>query len=163
VTGITPALSSGAAETTREALDAARATGLRTSIDLNYRAKLWSTADARRCMTDLLPLCNVVITTEEDAERVLGIGGDNPEAIAAQIARRFSVLIVAITLRDNPLVWSNAWTAIAYEDGKLLGTRTYELEIVDRLGAGDCFAAGLIHGLLDNDLQKSLNYRVAAR
>jgi 2-dehydro-3-deoxygluconokinase len=69
---------------------------------------------------------------------------------------------VAVTLRDNPLVWRNAWTAIAYRDGQLFRTRIFEVEIVDRLGAGDSFAAGLIHGLLDDDLQKGLDYGVAA-
>jgi 2-dehydro-3-deoxygluconokinase len=69
---------------------------------------------------------------------------------------------VAITLRENPLVWKNSWTAIAYQDRRVLRTRTYEVEIVDRLGAGDSFAAGLIHGLLDGDLQKGLDYGVAA-
>jgi 2-dehydro-3-deoxygluconokinase len=162
VTGITPALSSGAAETTREALRAARTAGLTSSIDLNYRAKLWSQADAGRWMAELVPLCDVVITTEEDAERVFGIAGKDYEDVAAQVMRRFGVRVVAITLRENPLVWKNTWTAIAYQDGRLLRTHSYEVEIVDRLGAGDSFAAGLIHGLLEGDLQKGLDYGVAA-
>ena len=66
---------------------------------------------------------------------------------------------MAITLRENPLVWKNTWTAIAYQDGKVYRTRSYEVEIVDRLGAGDSFAAGLIHGLLDGDLQKGRRFR----
>ena len=71
--------------------------------------------------------------------------------------------VVAITLRDNPLVWRNTWTAIAYSRrASCYKTRSYEVEIVDRLGAGDSFAAGLIHGLLDNDLQKGLDFGVAA-
>jgi 2-dehydro-3-deoxygluconokinase len=65
-------------------------------------------------------------------------------------------------LRDNPLVWKNTWTAIAYQKGIIFRTRSYEVEIVDRLGAGDSFAAGLIHGLLENDVQKGLDYGVAA-
>ena len=69
---------------------------------------------------------------------------------------------LAVTLRDNPLVWKNTWTAIAYQAGTLYRTRSYEVEIVDRLGAGDSFAAGLIHGLLDGDLQEGLDYGVAA-
>jgi 2-dehydro-3-deoxygluconokinase len=103
----------------------------------------------------------VLITTEEDTERVFGIKGKDYEDVAAQVARHFPVRIVAITLRENPLVWKNNWTAIAYQDGQVRRTRTYEVEIVDRLGAGDSFAAGLIHGLLDNDLQKGLDYGVA--
>jgi 2-dehydro-3-deoxygluconokinase len=162
VTGITPALSQGAAQTTREALQAARATGLRTSIDLNYRIKLWSQAEAGRWMTEFMQFCDVLITTEEDTERVFGITGKDYEDIARQLARRFPLQVVAITLRDNPLVWKNTWTAIAYQKGTIFRTRSYEVEIVDRLGAGDSFAAGLIHGLLENDVQKGLDYGVAA-
>jgi 2-dehydro-3-deoxygluconokinase len=162
VTGITPALSAGAAETTREALQAARAAGVKTSIDLNYRAKLWSQTEAGKWMTEFMSLCDVLITTEEDTSRVFGITGKNYEDVAAQCARRFPVQVVAITLRENPLVWKNTWAAIAYRDGKMYRTRTYVVEIVDRLGAGDSFAAGLIHGLLDDDVQKGLDYGVAA-
>ena len=75
---------------------------------------------------------------------------------------RFPVQMVAITLRENPLVWKNSWTAILYQKGTILRTKTYEVEIVDRLGAGDSFAAGLIHGLLENDPQKALDFGVAA-
>jgi 2-dehydro-3-deoxygluconokinase len=162
VSGITPALSPSAAETTREALQAARAAKVVTSIDLNYRAKLWSQADAGRWMSEFMPLCDVLITTEEDIERVFGITGKDYEDVSAQVAKRFPLRVVAITLRENPLVWKNTWTAIAYQDGKVHRTRTYEVEIVDRLGAGDSFAAGLIHGLLDGDLQKGVDYGVAA-
>jgi 2-dehydro-3-deoxygluconokinase len=102
------------------------------------------------------------ITTEEDTERVFGITGKGYEDVAAQTAKRFPVKIVAITLRENPLVWKNSWTAIAYQNGAVRKTRSYEVEIVDRLGAGDSFAAGLIHGLLDDDLQKGLDFGVAA-
>jgi 2-dehydro-3-deoxygluconokinase len=162
VTGITPALSTTAADVTREALRLARAAGLRTSIDLNYRAKLWSQAKAGRVMTEFMPYCDVLITTEEDVERVFGITGKDFEDVAGQVAKRFPVQVVAVTLRENPLVWKNGWTAIAYRNGEILRTRTYEVEIVDRLGAGDCFSAGLIHGLLEDDLQKGLDYGVAA-
>jgi 2-dehydro-3-deoxygluconokinase len=162
VTGITPALSPSAAEATREALQAARQAGLRTSIDLNYRAKLWSTTEAGRWMTEFMQLCDVLITTEEDTERVFGIQGKDYEDVAAQVARRFPLQVVAITLRDNPLVWKNSWTAIAFHQETVYRTRTFEVEIVDRLGAGDSFAAGLIHGLLDDDLQKGLDFGVAA-
>ncbi|HLN33072.1 MAG TPA: sugar kinase [Gemmataceae bacterium] len=162
VTGITPALSSTAAEATREALKAARTAGLQTSIDLNYRAKLWSPADAGRWMTEFMQYCDVLITTEEDVERVFGIEGVDYEDLAAQVAKRFSLSVVAITLRENPLVWKNSWTAIAHQNGKVFRTRTYEVEIVDRLGAGDSFAAGLIHGLLEGDVQRGLDFGVAA-
>src|SRR5262249_44507919 len=127
-----------------------------------YRAKLWSQAEAGSWMTELMQFCDVLITTEEDTERVFRITGKDYEDVAGQLARKFPLRVVAITLRENPLVWKNSWTAIAYQDGKLVRTRTYEVEIVDRLGAGDSFAAGLIHGLLDGDLQKGLDFGVAA-
>ena len=161
VSGITPALSASAAETTREAMQAARAAKVGTSIDLNYRVKLWSQAEAGRVMSELMAFCDVLVTTEEDTERVFGIRGKDHEDGAALVAKRFPVKAVAITVRENPLVWKNTWTAIAYQDGKILKTRSFEVEIVDRLGAGDSFAAGLIHGLLDGDLQKGLDYGIA--
>ena len=162
VTGITPGLSATAAETTREALAAARAAGVQTSVDLNYRVKLWPPDKAGAVMGDLMQYTDVLITTEEDTERVFGIKGTTFEDGAAKTADRFGLKVVAITIRENPLVWKNSWTAIAYKSGEVLRTRTYEVEIVDRLGAGDSFAAGLIHGLLDGDLQKGLDYGVAA-
>jgi 2-dehydro-3-deoxygluconokinase len=162
VTGITPALSPSAAEATREALEAARAARVPISIDLNYRAKLWSEAEAGRWMTAFMETCDVLITTEEDTQRVFGITGKDYEDVAGQVAKRFPLKVVAITLRENPLVWKNSWTAIAYQNGTVYRTRSYEVEIVDRLGAGDSFAAGLIHGLLDGDLQKGLDFGVAA-
>ncbi len=162
VTGITPGLSASAADVTREALVAAKAAGLQTSIDLNYRVKLWTPAEAGKCMADLMAYCDVLITTEEDIERVFGIKGKDYEEAADLTAKRFGLKIIAITVRENPLVWKNSWTAIAYQKGIILRTKTYEVEIVDRLGAGDSFAAGLIHGLLEGDLQKALDFGVAA-
>jgi 2-dehydro-3-deoxygluconokinase len=161
VTGITPALAVGAAETTREALLGARSAGLRTSIDLNYRNKLWSTAEAGRWMREFMNLCDVLFTTEEDASLVLGIKDNDDEAVARRLLDTFPLQAVAITLRDNPLVWRNSWSAIACVGGRMLRTRRYEVEIVDRLGAGDSFAAGMIHGMLDGDPQKGLDWGVA--
>ena len=93
--------------------------------------------------------------------RSFGITGSDYETVAKKLTEAFPLRTVAITLRVNPLVWRNSWTAIAYRSGQLLRTRTYEVEIVDRLGAGDSFAAGLIHGLLEDDLQLGLDYGVA--
>jgi 2-dehydro-3-deoxygluconokinase len=160
VTGITPALAPSAAEATREAVHAARAAGLTVSIDLNYRSRLWTPAEARRVLDQVLPDADVLITTEEDSERVLGARGTHEE-IARQLASRYDLRLVALTIRDNPLVWRNRWTALAYQDGKTYQARSYEVEIVDRLGAGDAFAAGLIHGLLDDDPHKAIEYAAA--
>ncbi|MBI2808554.1 MAG: sugar kinase [Planctomycetes bacterium] len=162
VTGITPGLSEAAAKVTQEALIAAKAAGLRTSVDLNYRVKLWTPEQAGKCMSELMAHTDVLITTEEDIERVFGIKGKSYEESAELTAKRFSLKIIAITVRENPLVWKNSWTAIAYQNGEILRTKTYEVEIVDRLGAGDSFAAGLIHGLLEGDLQRALDFGVAA-
>jgi len=161
VTGITPALSASSAAATREAMMAAKAAGVKTSMDLNYRVKLWTTTEAGNCLSDLMQYCDVLITTEEDVEKVFGITGSNYEEVAAKVADKFKLDIVAITLRENPLVWRNTWTGMAYQKGKVYKTRTYEVEIVDRLGAGDSFAAGLIHGLLGGDVQNALNWGVA--
>ncbi|NDH06022.1 sugar kinase [bacterium] len=161
VTGITPALSASSAAATREAMMAAKAAGVKTSMDLNYRVKLWTTAEAGKCLSDLMQYCDVLITTEEDVEKVFGITGSNYEEVAAKVVDKFKLDIVAITLRENPLVWRNTWTGMAYQKGKVYKTRTYEVEIVDRLGAGDSFAAGLIHGLLGGDVQNALDWGVA--
>jgi len=170
-TGITPGLSSSAAEVTKEALVAAKAAGLQTSVDLNYRVKLWTPEQAGKCMADLMTHTDVLITTEEDIERVFGIKGKDYEEAAALTAKQFGLKIVAITLRENPLVWKNSWTAMAFQGepgasatgGRILRTKTYEVEIVDRLGAGDSFAAGFIHGFLEaGDLQRAVDFGVAA-
>lgn len=160
--GITPALSPSAAEVTREALQAAKAAKVTVSVDLNYRAKLWSQEEANKCMTDLMQFCDVLITTEEDTKRVFDISGENYESVAEQCAKKFPLKTVAITLRENPFVWRNQWTAIAWQNGKVFKTRTYEVEVVDRLGAGDSFSAGFIHGLLEKNTQMGLDYGVAA-
>lgn len=162
VTGITPGLSASAAAVTKESLIAAKAAGLQTSVDLNYRVKLWTPTEAGKCMSELMAHTDVLITTEEDIERVFGIKGKHYEEAAELTAKKFNLKTIAITVRENPLVWKNSWTAIAYHSGGILRTKSYEVEIVDRLGAGDSFAAGFIHGSLTGDLQKSLDFGVAA-
>src|SRR5438045_3437095 len=82
--------------------------GVRTSVDLNFRVKLWSGEEAGRCMSDLMQFTDVLVTTEEDVERVFGIKGKDYEEAAARTAERFGLQTVAITLRENPLVWKNA-------------------------------------------------------
>src|SRR5580765_6953752 len=124
VTGITPALSPSAAETTREALQAARAAGVQTSIDLNHRVKLWSQADAGRWMREFMQFCNVLITTEEDVERVFQITAPSHEEVAKRLLSAFPLQVVAITVRENPLVWKNSWTAIACQGERVFRTRT---------------------------------------
>lgn len=159
--GITPALSEGCEEATRQALKTAGSLGVRTSMDLNYRKNLWSSEQARSVMEDLLPLVDVLITTEEDSSRVLGVEKDNYEDVAAALAERFDLELVAITLRETPGVWWNRWTAIAYSQGKTFRADTYDIEVVDRVGSGDAFAGGFLYGLLRHDVEEAVRYGVA--
>lgn len=167
VTGITPALGPGPAAATLDALKAARAAGVPVSIDPNYRAKLWSVADARRWLETALPLCDVLITGGAmsghvpDAETLFGVPVADAATVGRSLTDRFGLKVVAVTLRDSGRVWHNAFTATADAGGETFTTRTYEVEVVDRLGTGDAFAAGLIHGLLDNDVQRGLDYGAA--
>ena len=162
VTGITPALERDDGRDDARVAAGGPRRRAQTSIDLNYRVKLWSQAEAGKWMADFMHYTDVLITTEEDIERVFGIKGKDYEDVAAQVAKRFALKTVVITIRENPLVWKNTWTAMAYRDGKVVKTRTYEVEIVDRLGAGDSFAAGFIHGSLTGELQYAVDFGVAA-
>jgi 2-dehydro-3-deoxygluconokinase len=160
--GITPALSDSAAEATREALQAARAAGITVSYDLNYRGKLWSHSKAQTVQEPLMEYVDVLMTTEEDTSTVFKINAKSQgeekgfEAVSAEpykevaqrLQEKFGFKAVAITLRENPLVWRNTWTAIAYADNKFYDDVKYDLEIVDRIGGGDSFSAGFIYGYL---------------
>lgn len=159
VSGITPALSASAAEATDEALKAARKAGCTVSYDLNYRKKLWSPADAKKIQEPMMSDVDILITTEEDTNVVFGIKEKDYEAIAERLAQTFKFKVVVITLREDLSVWRNNWTAIAYQDGKIIRDRKYEVEIVDRVGAGDSFTAGFLYGWLKlKDVEKGVQY-----
>jgi 2-dehydro-3-deoxygluconokinase len=159
MSGITPALSASASEVTVEALKAAKKAGCTVSYDLNYRKKLWTPADAKRIQEPMMAEVDVLITTEEDTNVVFGIKEKDYEAAAEKLARTFKFKIVAITLREDVSVWKNRWTAIAYHDGKVIRDRKYEVEIVDRVGAGDSFTAGFLYGWLKlKDVEKGVQY-----
>ncbi|MCZ7644207.1 MAG: sugar kinase [Planctomycetota bacterium] len=164
VSGITPALSATAAAATVEALKAAKAAGCQVSYDLNYRSKLWTPEQARACQEPLMEHVDLLITTEEDTKVVFGIqargAGDDEQFkevkfesyrdVARQLAERFGFPAIAITLRENKSVWFNSWSGLYY-DAKAQAFHEaprYEVEIVDRVGAGDSFAAGLLAALL---------------
>lgn len=159
ISGITPALSTSAAEVTVEALKAAKKAGCTVSYDLNYRKKLWTPADAKKIQEPMMADVDILITTEEDTNVVFGIREKDYEAAAQKLAQTFKFKIVAITLREDLSVWRNNWTAIAYQDGKIFKDRKYEVEIADRVGAGDSFTAGFLHGWLkEKDVQKGVQY-----
>ncbi len=158
VSGITPALSASAAESTARAMKAAKEAGCLVSYDLNYRKKLWSPADARKCQEPLMKLVDIITTTEEDTGVVFGIREENYRKVAETLAGNFGFKAVAITLREDVSVWKNNWTAIAYADGKIFTDRTYPVEIVDRVGAGDSFTAGFLYGYLTGGAEKGVKY-----
>jgi len=137
VSGITPALSDGAAKVTAESLVAAKRAGLTVSYDLNYRSKLWSASQARTVQEPLMQHVDVLIAGEEDA-RVL-FGAESAESLA----QRFGIGAVAITLRDNPC------SATVAADGKVYSAPRFETRSVDPIGGGDAFVGGLIVSRLE--------------
>lgn len=161
VTGITAALSTGAAEAVDEAMTAARAAGLTVSFDLNYRAKLWPKDRAAEVLGLLLPGADVLFASEADAAHLFGITGADFTEVAKGLVERFGVGTVIGTRREADLVWRNRFAAVGHSAGRTVESGWYELEIVDRLGGGDALAAGAIHGLLDGDLQKAVDYGAA--
>ncbi len=161
LTGITAALSPTSADAALEALRAAKTAGLTTCLDPNYRAKLWTVEQAAAWLTKAIQYVDVLVTNPEDVERFFGVAGQDMEETTAAAAKKFHLKAVAMTVRQTPSVWKNTVTAVAHAGGKFLRTSTYEVEIVDRLGAGDAFVAGLIHGLMNGDPQQGLDYGAA--
>lgn len=159
-TGITPALSDKAAALTEAALKAAKAKGITTSIDLNYRKKLWSKEKAQKVMTHLCQWVDVCIGNEEDAETTLGFKpGDTDvtkgelhldgfQDIMKQMVAKFNFKYVASSLRESYSASDNGWSALVYDGKEFYHTKKYNVRIVDRVGSGDSFASGLIYGLV---------------
>jgi 2-dehydro-3-deoxygluconokinase len=156
--GITPALGQSAAQVTEEALQTAKKSGCTVSYDLNYRARLWTEEEACKCQEPLMEHIDVLFSTEEDTRKVLGITGEDYRDVARKLAEKCGFKAVCITLREDVSVLRNRWTAIAYSDGKIYDDRTYDVEIVDRVGAGDSFTAGFIYGYLAGDVDKGVKY-----
>ena len=156
VSGITPALSDSAAAVTAEAIAAAKAAGAQVSYDLNYRAKLWTQEKARGVQTPFMADVDILITTEEDTERVFGITGADYREVAQTLADHFHLRVVVITLRGTPSVWRNTWSALAYSEGKFYDDVTYDVEVVDRVGSGDTFSAGFLYGYLTQNIARGL-------
>jgi 2-dehydro-3-deoxygluconokinase len=180
-TGITPAISQGAADVCLEAIKAANRLGITVSCDLNYRKNLWKYGKtASEVMPALVNGCDVILGNEEDAEKVFGIkpegfdvekteGEVNSadfESVCTQLMTRFPrAKKVIITLRGSINANHNTWGGVLYSDGKLYASRRYDItHIVDRVGGGDSFMGGLIYGLISypNNDQKALDFAVAA-
>jgi 2-dehydro-3-deoxygluconokinase len=177
VTGITPALGANGVEATKRSIAAARAAGARISVDLNYRKKLWTEAQAQEVMGPLMRDVDVVIANEEDLQSVLGVqvpGTDVTSAqlnvsgyrtAAEQVTRDFGPGMVAITLRESVSASDNGWSAVLWEAGTntMHQSQRYDVRLVDRIGGGDSFAAGLIYGLVTGrTTEASLRFAVAA-
>ncbi len=174
-TGITPALGENVAEICLDACKAARAHGVTVSCDLNYRGKLWTRDQARKTMTELAKYVDVCISNEEDAKDVFGIEAENTDitagtlnkegykSVARQLMETFGFKKVAITLRESISASDNDWSAMLYDGENYCFSKLYHLHIVDRIGGGDSFGAGLIYSLLSGKTsQEAIEFAVAA-
>lgn len=176
-TGINPALSQNLADICIEACEKAKEKGIAISCDLNYRKKLWSTEQAGQIMSGLMSFVDVCIANEEDAENVFGIKAENTDVLSGklnhdgyrEVARelhdRFGCKYVAITLRTSISANDNKWAGMLYsaEENEYYFSKKYNIHIVDRVGSGDSFGAGLIYGLTQKmSSQECLEFAVAA-
>lgn len=174
-TGITPALGGELPAICEDALKICRKSGVKVSCDLNYRKNLWSREQAKETMSRLMPYVNVCIANEEDAADVFGIRADRTditagkldfggyESVAKKLAETFGFEKVAITLRESVSASDNNWSGMLYDGKKAYFSKRYALRIVDRVGGGDSFGAGLIFSLLRNaDPQSAIEFAAAA-
>ena len=175
-TGITPALSKSAAEICKIAAKKAKDKGITVSCDLNYRKNLWTKAEAQAAMTELMPFVDVCIANEEDAADVFGITASGTDVstgqlnhdgyidVAKQLKERFGFKYVAITLRESVSASHNNWSGMLFDGSQAYFSNKYEVRnIVDRVGGGDSFGAGIIYGLLsDMNCKDALEFAAAA-
>lgn len=165
--GITPALSPSARQIVEEACQAARAAGLAISFDLNYRAKLWSLAEAGEALAPLMQYVDLCVTSAEEAGAVFGIesgtGAGREERAARALQERFGFQQVALTERRASVADQTHWAASFFAGDETFRSRDYDISIVDRVGAGDSFSGALIFALLRGDApQKAVEFAVAA-
>lgn len=174
-TGITPALGDNVAEICLDAVKACREKGIKVSCDLNFRKNLWTSEKAGKVMGELMQYVNVCIANEEDADKVFGIKPDHNDVdggklnregyidVAKKLSDRFGCEKVAITLRESISANDNNWAAMLYDGNTAYFSKKYAVHIVDRVGGGDSFGAGLIYSLLSGyDMQETIEFAVAA-
>lgn len=160
--GITPALSDNLAEICKMACKKAKEKNIKISCDLNYRKKLWTTEKANSVMSELFEFVDVCIANEEDVQNVFGLQGSYEE-LAAQLIEKFSCKLVAFTLRESFSADKNIWSSLLFSKTESFKSEKYEIQIVDRVGAGDSFSGALIYALLnDYSNQNSLEFATAA-
>ncbi|HYE58999.1 MAG TPA: sugar kinase [Rhodothermales bacterium] len=170
--GITAALGDGPRAVLREALDAARRQGVKVAVDLNYRAKLWTVDEARAAMRPLVEGADLCVAGREDADHTLGLASgattDDPtdpayEALAARLRQTLGFGAVAIALRESFSASRHGFSALLHTgEGPALRSRRYEVALVDRVGGGDAFTAGLLYGLHHRTPAEALEFAVAA-
>jgi 2-dehydro-3-deoxygluconokinase len=177
-TGITPAISEGTAAVCLEAVRTAKEMGMTVSCDLNYRKKLWKWGKTPgEIMPELVALCDVAVGNEEDADKVFGIQSPEADVIGGKVEAKAYVYVcdklverfpnlktIAITLRGSLSASHNTWSAILWHAGGIYTAPKYDIvPIVDRVGGGDSFCAGLVYGLRTyDDVQQALQFAVAA-
>lgn len=173
--GITPALSDNLAEICLEACKKAKKNNITVSCDLNYRSKLWSEKKANKVMTQIMNYVDVCVANEEDIEKVFGIKAedtdvshgkinyDSYKSVAEEVLSKFNLSMVACNLRTSISASDNKLLAVLYDGNKFYQSKEYDVHIVDRVGGGDSFLAGLIYGLLNNKSnQEALEFATAA-
>lgn len=174
-TGITPALNPKVAKIVEKACIAAKKAGCTVSCDLNFRKKLWTSEEAIATMSKLMKYVDVCIGNEEDADKCLGFKPEATdvtkgvlnlgayESIFKQMKAKFGFKFIATSLRESISASDNNWSGLLYDGTKFYSSKKYAVRIVDRVGAGDSFAAGIIHGLLTyKDPQQAVEFAVAA-
>ena len=174
-TGITPALSANLADITLQAVKVAKEKGVTVSCDLNFRKKLWSKERANAVMSEICKYVDVCIANEEDAKDVFGIEAENTDinsgkldkdgyvSVAKQLTEKFGFKAVAITLRESKSASDNDWSGMLFKNGNAFFSKKYSMHIVDRVGGGDSFGAGLIYSLSNGyDEQSAIEFAVAA-
>ncbi len=174
-TGITPALGENMLEACLDACRTAREKGIAVSCDLNYRGKLWTRESARSAMARLCEQVDVCIANEADASDVFGISAKNTDvtagkldyegyrSVAEQLTARFGFKAVAITLRGSISASDNDWAGMLYTGGECYFSKKYRVHIVDRVGGGDSFGAGLIYAMRERmNPQDAIEFAVAA-
>lgn len=175
ITGITPALGPNLVQSCIEAAEEAHKAGATVSLDLNYRAKLWSREEANKAMTELCKYVDICVANEDDSADVFGIKAENTDttkgelstegykSVARQLMEKFAFKKVAITLRTSINANRNDWQALLYDGKDFFFSKKYEIWIVDRVGGGDSFTAGLIYSLLSGKSnQEAVEFSVAA-
>lgn len=171
ITGITPALGEELAKASLEAVRTAREMGVKVSCDINFRRKLWDAQTAGRVMDEICRYVDIYIGGRDQAEELFGIPTDARndddyeayKAVAEKLKERFGFDKVAITLRTTLSSDDNRWAALLYDGEKHCFSREYTSHIVDRVGGGDSFAAGLIYALGEGmDTQKAVDFAAAA-